>query len=100
MAEGRCVHEFPQQVIGDQRLPCCIVRDECLDVSLQELRRDRHRGLLPFGHEPMPPAPSPDVRGSAQAFIPPSTVRFAPVMYEDSGPAMNDTNAATSSTCP
>ena len=35
-----------------------------------------------------------------QAFIPPSTVRVAPVMYDDSGPAMNATNAATSSTCP
>ena len=35
-----------------------------------------------------------------QAFIPPSTVRFAPVMYEDSGPATNATNAATSSTRP
>src|ERR1700749_318631 len=35
-----------------------------------------------------------------QAFIPPSTVRFAPVMYEDSGPATNDTSAATSSTWP
>src|SRR5258707_15089935 len=31
---------------------------------------------------------------SVQAFIPPSTVRFAPVMYEDSGPAMNATAAA------
>ena len=37
---------------------------------------------------------------SVQAFIPPSTVRFAPVMYEDSGPATNATNAATSSTRP
>ena len=36
----------------------------------------------------------------AQAFIPPSTVRFAPVMYEDSGPATNATIAAISSTCP
>src|ERR1700750_1135454 len=35
-----------------------------------------------------------------QAFIPPSTVRFAPVMYEDSGPATNATSAATSSTWP
>src|SRR4029077_8011269 len=35
-----------------------------------------------------------------QAFIPPSIVRFAPVMYEDSGPATNATSAATSSTCP
>jgi hypothetical protein len=35
-----------------------------------------------------------------QAFVPPSTVRFAPVMYEASGPATNATNAATSSTCP
>ncbi len=35
-----------------------------------------------------------------QAFVPPSTVRFAPVMYEDSGPATNATNAATSPTVP
>src|SRR5882762_616262 len=35
-----------------------------------------------------------------QAFIPPSTVRFDPVMYEDSGPAMNATAAAISSTRP
>src|SRR5258705_4773920 len=32
-----------------------------------------------------------------QAFVPPSTVRFAPVMYDASGPATNATNAATSS---
>ena len=36
----------------------------------------------------------------AQAFIPPSTVRLAPVMYEDSGPATNATIAATSSARP
>src|ERR1700682_3644686 len=35
-----------------------------------------------------------------QAIIPPSTVRFAPVMYEYSGPATKATSAATSSTCP
>src|SRR5258708_30055561 len=35
-----------------------------------------------------------------QAFIPASTVRFAPVMYEDSGLATNATIAAISSTCP
>ncbi len=39
-------------------------------------------------------------RAPAQAFVPPSTVRFAPVIYEDSGPATNATSAATSSTCP
>jgi hypothetical protein len=33
----------------------------------------------------------------AQAFIPPSTVRFAPVMYEDSGLATKATIAAISS---
>src|SRR6266478_8212963 len=32
---------------------------------------------------------------SVQAFIPPSTVRFAPVMYEDSGPATNATSCLT-----
>jgi hypothetical protein len=35
-----------------------------------------------------------------QALVPPSTVRFAPVMYDASGPATNATNAATSSTDP
>src|SRR5260370_38906920 len=39
-------------------------------------------------------------RALVQAIIPPSTVRLAPVMYEDSGLATNATNAATSSTCP
>src|ERR1700730_1915349 len=39
-------------------------------------------------------------RALVQAIIPPSTLRLAPVMYEDSGPATNATNAATSSTCP
>src|ERR1700675_797554 len=39
-------------------------------------------------------------RALLQAFIPPSTVRFAPVMYEDSGPATNATIAAISSTRP
>src|SRR5712691_11816896 len=36
----------------------------------------------------------------AQALTPPSTVRFAPLMYDDSGPATNATSAATSSTRP
>lgn len=36
----------------------------------------------------------------AQAFVPPSTVRFAPVMYDASGLATNATSAATSSTVP
>jgi hypothetical protein len=42
----------------------------------------------------------PRLRGLVQALVPPSTVRLAPVMYEDSGPATNDTRAATSSTVP
>src|SRR5690348_8245231 len=40
------------------------------------------------------------IRPLIQAFIPPSTVRFAPVMYDDSGPATKETIAAISSTCP
>src|SRR6185295_10225874 len=35
-----------------------------------------------------------------QALTPPSTVRFAPLMYDDSGPATNATSAATSPVCP
>jgi len=42
----------------------------------------------------------PSQLNAGQAFVPPSTVRFAPVMYEDWGPATNATRAATSSTCP
>src|SRR5580658_2759180 len=43
---------------------------------------------------------SPSRSHAGQAFIPPSTVRFAPVMCEDSGPAINATIEAMSSTCP
>ena len=39
-------------------------------------------------------------RKPTQALVPPSTVRFAPVMYAASGLATNATNAATSSTVP
>src|SRR5437016_5622065 len=35
-----------------------------------------------------------------QALTPPSTVRLAPLMKDDSGPATNATSAATSSACP
>jgi hypothetical protein len=38
--------------------------------------------------------------GPRQAFVPPSTVRFAPVIYDASGPATNATSAAISSTLP
>src|ERR1700755_1155705 len=37
---------------------------------------------------------------SGQALVPPSTVRFAPLTYDDSGPATNATSAATSSVRP
>jgi len=49
-----------------------------------------------------PAEPKPNSREcvSVQAFVPPSTVRFAPVMYEASGLAMNATSDATSSTFP
>jgi hypothetical protein len=39
-----------------------------------------------------------DAARVGQAFVPPSTVRLAPVMYDASGPATNATKAATSST--
>ena len=48
-------------------------------------------GSCGFAHE---------IEDIAQALVPPSTVRLAPVMYDDSGPAMNATSAATSSTVP
>ena len=42
MAEGRRVNEFPQQIIGNQRLPLGVVVDERLDMSVQEIGGDRH----------------------------------------------------------
>ena len=33
MADGRRVGKFPQDVIGDQPLPLCVVVDECLAFS-------------------------------------------------------------------
>jgi hypothetical protein len=32
MADGRCVGKFPQNIIGDQRLPLRVVIDERLDM--------------------------------------------------------------------
>jgi hypothetical protein len=46
MADGRCVGEFPHQIIGDKRLPLPVVRDERVDMALQEIGGDRHRTLL------------------------------------------------------
>ena len=46
MAEGGCVGEFPHEIIGDQRLPVCVVRDECLDMLLQEISSDCHLRIL------------------------------------------------------
>src|SRR5271155_4735133 len=40
------------------------------------------------------------ITGADQAFVPPSTVRFAPVMYDASGLATKATNAATSAAVP
>ena len=37
VAEGGRVGKFPHEVIGDQRLPLRVVRDEGLDMSVQEL---------------------------------------------------------------
>jgi hypothetical protein len=46
MADGRGVGEFPQNIIGDQRLPLRVVVDERLNMSLQEVASDRHLSLL------------------------------------------------------
>src|ERR1700746_239423 len=46
MPDGRCVGEFPQNIIGDQRLPLRVVVDERLDMSLQEVGSDGHLALL------------------------------------------------------
>jgi hypothetical protein len=45
MADGGRVGEFPQNIIGDQRLPLRVVLDERLDMSLQEIGCDRHLSL-------------------------------------------------------
>src|SRR3954451_6920025 len=45
MADGGRVGEFPQEIIGDQRLPLRVVLDERLDMSLQQIGGDCHRSL-------------------------------------------------------
>src|SRR5438270_13506337 len=47
MADGRRVGEFPDEIIGDQRLPERVVLDECLEMALQQIGGDRHRGAYP-----------------------------------------------------
>lgn len=42
MTNGGRVGEFPQDVVGDQRLPLRIVVDKRLDMSLQKIGRNRH----------------------------------------------------------
>src|SRR5207302_10503592 len=46
MAKRRRIGEFPQNVIGDQRLPSRIVVNQRLDVLLQEVRSDCHLIVL------------------------------------------------------
>src|SRR6266567_7870881 len=46
MADGRRVGQFPQKIIGDQRLPLRVVIDERLEMSVQEIGGDCHLGLL------------------------------------------------------
>src|SRR6266446_9091635 len=49
MAKRRRIGEFPQNVVGDQRLPSRIVVDERLDVLLQEVGSDCHLIVLIVG---------------------------------------------------
>jgi hypothetical protein len=46
MAKRRRIGEFPQNVIGEQRLPSRIVVNQRLDVLLQEVRSDCHLIVL------------------------------------------------------
>jgi hypothetical protein len=49
MAYGRCLGQFSQKIIGDQRLPERVVINERLDMLLQESGGDRHVSLqVPF----------------------------------------------------
>src|SRR6476620_5314354 len=48
MADGRRIGQFPNHVVGDQRLPLRGIGNKSLNVSLQEVRRDGHR-KSPFG---------------------------------------------------
>ena len=45
MADGGSEGEFPHKIIGDQHLPLRVVLNECLEVSLQEIRGNRHLSL-------------------------------------------------------
>ena len=46
MAESGRVDKFPQNIIGDQRLPLRVVIDERPNMLLQEIGGNRHLNLL------------------------------------------------------
>src|SRR5882762_1259125 len=46
MADGGRVAEIPDQIIGHERLPLRVVRNQHLDMFLQQVGGDRHSRLL------------------------------------------------------
>src|SRR6185503_1414498 len=54
VTDGGCVRQFPDDVVGDQRLPFPMIVDQCPNMSLQKLSRDAH------------PNPPPDCRHSGK----------------------------------
>src|SRR5687767_7362136 len=59
MTNGRCVGQFPDNVVGQQSLPSTVILDERLDVLLQEIGGDGHRGSSFIAGEMTPSLPSP-----------------------------------------
>src|ERR1700676_3183596 len=104
LQKPHCFFPFRSSSAGhnDLRAFPCIGDGGCPADSRGRTRHNRHF-VLKLVHDRSPYLKSTSYRCDStcgQAFIPPSTVRFAPVMYEDSGPATNATIAAISSTCP
>ena len=43
MTDGGRIGEFPQYIVGNERLPCGVIVDESLDMLLQEFGSYRHQ---------------------------------------------------------
>ena len=89
------------------RLVCVGCHDRAPVCPVMSASRDRRSLLIvdsdlctAASNEYVLAVPTSVLQRNRQALMPPSTVRFAPLMYDDSGPATNATSAATSSACP
>src|SRR3954467_15003636 len=66
ITDAGTVGKFPYKVVGNESLPLRVIRDERLDVPLQEIGGGRHRSLLLLAVV-QPPLPA-SLPGSSRTF--------------------------------